>query len=135
MRRTLALLVAGATLLTAVPLIAHHSFAAEFDADKPINLTGSVTKIDWMNPHVWFYVDVKESDRQRRELGHGDGKPERADEKRLDPQFDESRRHRFRRGEPRKGRQQSWERQSRRADEHGEAVVRGVESGTDSVGA
>ena len=60
MRRTLAVLVAGAALLTAVPLVAHHSFAAEFDADKPVNLTGSVTKIDWMNPHVWFYLDVKE---------------------------------------------------------------------------
>jgi Family of unknown function (DUF6152) len=60
MRFTLAFLVAGAALLAAVPLAAHHSFAAEFDADKAVNLTGTVTKIDWMNPHVWFYLDVKE---------------------------------------------------------------------------
>jgi uncharacterized protein DUF6152 len=60
MRRTLTFLVAGAALVAAVPLAAHHSFAAEFDAEKAVNLTGSVTKIEWMNPHVWFYLDVKE---------------------------------------------------------------------------
>ncbi len=46
-------------LLAAVPVVAHHSFAAEYDADKPIKLTGTVTKIEWTNPHCWFYVDVK----------------------------------------------------------------------------
>ena len=48
-----------AALLAAVPVVAHHSFAAEYDADKPIKVTGTVTKIDWTNPHCWFYVDVK----------------------------------------------------------------------------
>ena len=48
------LLVAGARVS------AHHSFAAEFDADKPIKLTGIVTKVEWTNPHVWFYINVKD---------------------------------------------------------------------------
>jgi hypothetical protein len=39
---------------------AHHSFAAEFDADKPITLSGIVTKVEWTNPHVWFYINVKD---------------------------------------------------------------------------
>ena len=41
-------------------VVAHHSFAAEFDASKPVKITGTVTKIEWLNPHVWFYVDVKD---------------------------------------------------------------------------
>ena len=47
-------------LLASVPVMAHHSFAAEFDSTKPIKLTGSVTKIEWMNPHAYFYLDVKD---------------------------------------------------------------------------
>jgi hypothetical protein len=55
------LLVAGVGLLLAVrPVVAHHAFAAEFDAEKPVKLTGSVTKLDWTNPHAWIYIDVKE---------------------------------------------------------------------------
>lgn len=48
----------AAGLLAAAPLNAHHSFAAEFDASKPLTLQGTVTRVDWTNPHVFLYVDV-----------------------------------------------------------------------------
>ena len=53
-----ALLVAALTALAAQPIAAHHSFAAEFDANAPIELTGTVTKVEWANPHTYFYMDV-----------------------------------------------------------------------------
>ena len=59
MRTGIVVFLAGLGLLLAsVPVFTHHSFAAEFDANKPVALTGAVTKIEWMNPHTWFYIDV-----------------------------------------------------------------------------
>ena len=62
MRAKLGILIAcGASLLmSALPVLAHHSFAAEYDASKPVNLKGVVTKVEWTNPHARFYVDVKD---------------------------------------------------------------------------
>jgi Family of unknown function (DUF6152) len=53
-------LVAGGLFVAAMPVMAHHSFAAEYDSKKPVKLQGIVTKVDWMNPHVYFYIDVKD---------------------------------------------------------------------------
>ena len=64
--RTKLFVMAGATLATALfggaAALAHHAFAAEFDANKPVNLRGPVTKVEWINPHAWIHVDVKRPD-------------------------------------------------------------------------
>lgn len=63
MRTKLAVVMAGmGLLLAAVPVRAHHAFAAEFDAKKPVKLRGTVTKMEWINPHAWIHIDVKDTD-------------------------------------------------------------------------
>lgn len=52
----------GLLAVSAASLSAHHAFAAEFDADKPVAMKGTVTKMEWLNPHVWLYMDVKKDD-------------------------------------------------------------------------
>jgi Family of unknown function (DUF6152) len=65
MKKLLAVVsAAGALLLAAAPARAHHAFAAEFDADKPIKFKGTVTKMEWINPHAWIHIDVKGDDGQ-----------------------------------------------------------------------
>ena len=54
------LIAAGLVAAAAFPVHGHHSFAAEFDINKPVKLTGAVTKLEWMNPHIWVYLDVKD---------------------------------------------------------------------------
>ena len=60
MKFRITMLVTGVLLAAVMPLIAHHSFAAEFDAGKAIRVTGALTKIEWTNPHTYFYLEVKE---------------------------------------------------------------------------
>ena len=56
-------LIAGiVVVLGAPPLLAHHAFSAEFDATKPLTLKGTVTKVEWINPHAWVHLDVKKPD-------------------------------------------------------------------------
>ena len=63
MRTRLSILVLGLGLLSAaVPLVAHHSFAAEYDAQKAVKFTGTVTTMEWINPHAWIHIDVKKPD-------------------------------------------------------------------------
>ena len=63
MRGKLAVAFVGvAVLVAAMPVMAHHSFAAEYDATKPVKMTGTVTQMEWINPHAWIHMDVKKPD-------------------------------------------------------------------------
>lgn len=60
MKRASVSCAAACALLAALPAAAHHSFATEYDRTKPVSVTGTVSKVEWRNPHIWFYVDVKD---------------------------------------------------------------------------
>jgi len=59
MKARLIVLVLFSLSLAALPVMAHHSFAAEYDSSKPLKMMGVVTKVEWQNPHIWFYVDIQ----------------------------------------------------------------------------
>jgi hypothetical protein len=60
---------------SAAPVLAHHAFGAEFDREKPLTLTGSVTKVQWSNPHIWIFIDVKGPDGTVTNWGFQGGPP------------------------------------------------------------
>jgi Family of unknown function (DUF6152) len=62
MRTRLVLMLVGGVLLATLPARAHHSFAAEFDVNQPVTLNGTLTKMEWLNPHGWIYIDVAQPD-------------------------------------------------------------------------
>src|SRR3989440_12978960 len=62
MRNKLAIVAGLGLLLVAAPVWAHHAFAAEFDSTKPVKLRGTITKMEWINPHAWMHLEVKKKD-------------------------------------------------------------------------
>jgi Family of unknown function (DUF6152) len=62
MQTRLLLAAAGVLMLARAPVVAHHAFAAEFDGSKPVTLKGTVTKMEWTNPHAWLHMEVKGAD-------------------------------------------------------------------------
>lgn len=72
--RSIGLFCAG-LIIGSLPLLAHHSFTAEYDENQPVKLAGTVTKVEWQNPHIWFYVDVKDAEGKVTNWGFSGGAP------------------------------------------------------------
>ena len=75
MRIRLAAMTLGLLAGTAPFLLAHHSFSAEYDSNQPVKVTGVVTKVEWQNPHIWFFVDVKDAQGKVTNWGFSGGPP------------------------------------------------------------
>ena len=75
MRIRLAAMTLGLLAGTAPFLLAHHSFSAEYDSNQPVKVTGVVTKVEWQNPHIWFFVDVKDDQGKIANWGFSAGPP------------------------------------------------------------
>ena len=83
--------------LAIAPVVAHHAFTAEFDADRPVRLIGSVTKVEWINPHAWMHIDVEDEQGEVNNWSIRTRCSERHDPPRLEQQFDSGRHGRHRR--------------------------------------
>ena len=68
-------LLVASVVLAATPLAAHHSFAAEYDSNQPVKVTGVLTRVEWTNPHIWFYLDVKDDKGNVTTWGFSAGPP------------------------------------------------------------
>ncbi len=75
MKTKFAIWAAGLLIAAAVPAFAHHAFSAEYDSTKPVKVQGVVAKVEWMNPHIWFYVDVKDDSGKVTTWGFSGGPP------------------------------------------------------------
>jgi hypothetical protein len=75
MRIRLVAMTLGLLAGTAPFLLAHHSFSAEYDSNQPVKVTGVVTKVEWQNPHIWFFVDVKDNQGKVTNWGFSGGPP------------------------------------------------------------
>src|SRR5580765_8889739 len=69
------LIIVFGVLMIVTPVFAHHSESAQFDAAKPVKVTGTIKKVEWMNPHIWFYVDVKDESGKITTWGFSGGPP------------------------------------------------------------
>ena len=75
MRSRLMAMTLGLLVATTPFLFAHHSFSAEYDSNQPVKVTGVVTRVDWTNPHIWFFVDVKDAQGKVTNWGFSGGPP------------------------------------------------------------